>query len=426
MSGENPLSGREREILQLVAEGLTNREIAQRLSISPNTVKVHLSNIFEKAGVASRTEATLYAIEHRIVEVPGGETVQPASKETLWTYISDHPWVGLISVLLIVTMFSTILITIFNSSQSEEIDPATLNRWQELTPMPEARVGLTAVAYDNQIYAIAGEGKEGVSGSVFRYDIAEDSWKRLLDKPTPVTDVGGVLIGEEIYIPGGLGADGSPVDVLEIYDPRHNTWSTGAPLPEPLSAYAIADFEGKLYLFGGWDGKNAVGDVWVYDPAEDVWLDRGTLGINLMGSIAVPLTDNVVLLGGQNESGDFTDIISYYPSRYESNEELWEFFGELPVNAINLSAATLNDFIYLFSVNAPTSSSGDQAGVFVFYTDSEWKDLNIEMEFDTYQESVLVAIGPQLFFFLPSVDFKTTDLVRYQALYYEIYVPIIN
>jgi len=315
MSGENPLSGREREILQLVAEGLTNREIAQRLSISPNTVKVHLSNIFEKAGVASRTEATLYAIEHRIVEVPGGETVQPASKETLWTYISDHPWVGLISVLLIVTMFSTILITIFNSPQSEEIDPATLNRWQELTPMPEARVGLTAVAYDNQIYAIAGEGKEGVSGSVFRYDIAEDSWKRLLDKPTPVTDVGGVLIGEEIYIPGGLGADGSPVDVLEIYDPRHNTWSTGAPLPEPLSAYAIAAFEGKLYLFGGWDGKAPVSTTYIYDPKTDIWDEGQSIGFSMFGAMAAVANEKIVIVGGTNGAKLLNNFNAYFPFR---------------------------------------------------------------------------------------------------------------
>ena len=168
MSGENPLSEREREILQLVAEGLTNREIAQRLSISHNTVKVHLSNIFEKTGVASRTEATLYAIEQRIVAVPGGEEAQSESKKTLWTYISNHPWISLVSSLLIIAILSTVFITIFNSLQDEEVEPVALNRWQELTPMPEARIGLAAVAYDNQIYAIAGKGKEGVSGSVFR------------------------------------------------------------------------------------------------------------------------------------------------------------------------------------------------------------------------------------------------------------------
>jgi LuxR family maltose regulon positive regulatory protein len=52
-----PLSDREIEILELIAEGLTNREIAQRLIISPGTVKVHASNIYGKLGVHNRTQA---------------------------------------------------------------------------------------------------------------------------------------------------------------------------------------------------------------------------------------------------------------------------------------------------------------------------------------------------------------------------------
>ena len=52
-----PLTHREQEILQLVAAGLTNREIAERLVVSPETVKKHTSNIYGKLGVRSRAEA---------------------------------------------------------------------------------------------------------------------------------------------------------------------------------------------------------------------------------------------------------------------------------------------------------------------------------------------------------------------------------
>lgn len=56
-----PLSDREVEVLQLVAQGLSNREIAQRLFISPSTVKVHVRNIYGKLNVGSRTQAVAKA-----------------------------------------------------------------------------------------------------------------------------------------------------------------------------------------------------------------------------------------------------------------------------------------------------------------------------------------------------------------------------
>jgi DNA-binding NarL/FixJ family response regulator len=57
-----PLTDRELEVLRLAASGLTNRKIGRTLSISARTVQVHLSNVFGKLGVGSRTEAVLYAV----------------------------------------------------------------------------------------------------------------------------------------------------------------------------------------------------------------------------------------------------------------------------------------------------------------------------------------------------------------------------
>ena len=60
------LSDRERECLALVAEGLTNTRIAERLSVSEHTVKFHLQNIFQKLGVANRTEAARLFLQRRL------------------------------------------------------------------------------------------------------------------------------------------------------------------------------------------------------------------------------------------------------------------------------------------------------------------------------------------------------------------------
>lgn len=58
------LTARELEVLQLLAQGMSNRAIAESLTISDRTVHAHLSNIFSKMGVSSRLEAVLSAIQH--------------------------------------------------------------------------------------------------------------------------------------------------------------------------------------------------------------------------------------------------------------------------------------------------------------------------------------------------------------------------
>jgi len=71
--GELPdgLTPREAEVLALIAEGLTNTEIADRLVVSAATVKSHVNHIFAKAGVRDRAQAVVYAYEHGLAE-PGG------------------------------------------------------------------------------------------------------------------------------------------------------------------------------------------------------------------------------------------------------------------------------------------------------------------------------------------------------------------
>jgi DNA-binding NarL/FixJ family response regulator len=79
----NGLTAREVEVLRLVATGLTNRQIAEQLVLSEKTVARHVSNIFGRLGISSRSAATAYAYEHGFIDK--GEIPLPPSKGRLET-----------------------------------------------------------------------------------------------------------------------------------------------------------------------------------------------------------------------------------------------------------------------------------------------------------------------------------------------------
>jgi NarL family two-component system response regulator LiaR len=67
---QDPLTSREVAVLKLVAQGLSNQEIAEELIVSERTVGAHVSNILTKLHLANRTQAALYALREGLVELP--------------------------------------------------------------------------------------------------------------------------------------------------------------------------------------------------------------------------------------------------------------------------------------------------------------------------------------------------------------------
>ncbi len=65
----DPLTNRELEVLKLVAQGRSNQDIASQLVVSEVTVRTHVSNILDKLHLASRTQATLYALREGLASL---------------------------------------------------------------------------------------------------------------------------------------------------------------------------------------------------------------------------------------------------------------------------------------------------------------------------------------------------------------------
>jgi DNA-binding CsgD family transcriptional regulator len=428
----NNLSEREIETLKLVAQGMSNKQIALSLFISINTVKVHLRNIFEKINVESRTEATLYAIEHGIIPSPGPEfvpapVVEPEiSLSRKWS--RNYWWLGIPLAFVIIVSLALFLSNspIFRSptpTPSFVQGVATVQRWTELAPMSVARASLAVAAYDNAIFAIGGDTADGVTGLVERYDPQSDSWRTLKSKTTPVSAVSAAVISGEIYVPGGKQADGSATSVLEVYDPQQDTWHEKAPLPVPVYGYALAAFEGQMYLFGGTNGSRVMDTVYAYDPQRDQWLPGSPMPTARAYAGAAEAGGKIYVIGGWDGEQAVGVNEVYIPNRDVYNSLPWEECAPLTKGIYAFGMQSLGELIFIL-----IGSGAENYTILQYLPQNNlWASSHEELNFED-KVSMGITTLEGFLYILGGKDNNGTlsnSQLKYQAVY-TIVIPIIN
>ncbi len=360
------LSDREIEIIRLVATGASNKEIAHELTISPNTVKVHLRNIFGKLGVLSRTEATMTAIKMGLVEAPGqSSNVNPVPKDENLVSSQDqevvnpvpNKWINLfrISIGLIIVVLVGFLIyrtvsttnTPEGAVSAEEFEAMSSNRWTSIQNLPLNLSAMGFARYENQFIIIGGENESGVVSDVWSYETEADSWKEKASIPIAVKDIQAAILGEKIFVPGGSDESNVPLSDLYIYNPRTDTWEIGSSLPIKISSYGLVPYEGKLYLFGGFDGKNYLDTIYVYDPDLDEWKLFGEMPYACAELSAVVIGGRIHIMGGVNDKEILDTHQVYFPERDEIGEPAWLDAANLPTPRYDMNSTVLADMIYI-------------------------------------------------------------------------------
>lgn len=306
------LSEREMEITHLVAEGLTNREVAERLFLSHNTIKVHLRNIFTKTGVASRTELSMLAVQEGWIAIPNmlegtpnggsdeeGTAAAQSQSEVSGTLDAQEettqplpawPWQRWAAMVLGVALALLVLLlpqqkaapapaagpgNLFGAGTSiSQITSDTAGEnWHEMAPLPVRRAGMGIAARGNALYVIGGMTDYGTSGRLDIYEIETDSWQDGAPRPLDLANISAVPVNGGILVPGGCMDDASwtPSAAVHLYNPDDNEWREVAPLPTALCAYALSTDGERAYLFGGWDGVQYRALSYAYDPDRDLW-----------------------------------------------------------------------------------------------------------------------------------------------------------
>lgn len=436
MSENNGLSERELDVLKLVAKGASNKEIANELYISPNTVKVHLRKIFSKIGVTSRTEAALYAVNTGIAPaLAEDQNNQPPAEmdavpaEGAGSGVARrrviHPVVLAIATIILIVA-GIVVINLLDNSRDEtaETSPsfAVIPRWHQMAGMPTARSGLAVASVESRLYAIGGEAGDQVLGTVEMYDPESDSWSVLGAKPTPVADVHAVSFGGKIFVPGGRLQSGEVTSILEIYDPRQDQWDQGAELPVPLSAYGLVSHEGKLYSFGGFDGDQYVSQVFRYDPEQDVWDQFASLP-EARGYVGVAsVNEKIYVLGGFDGERVFDTSYIFSPGLDAGGENLWGTAAPLPDGVYGMGVTTIADVIYVAGGESDRERKSEL--VAYFQADDEWKLIEGPENRIGYQAGV-IAIGEDVFVVGGRNQGQASSRnQRYQAIF-TVSVPVI-
>jgi len=425
----NELSERELEILRLVSTGASNKEIAQKLFISSNTVKTHIRNIFTKIGVNSRTEAAMYAVNSGLI--PG---IQSSAETEKSNDISKRRtrqrliW-GILGLFLMTVVIAIIGgVILFRRSANETTAlPTEVNnssRWKSLTSMPTGRKGLALAVYDDWVYAIAGEAVGGITNIVERYDVNKDQWIEVSSKPTPVSDVIAGVLGGKIFIPGGLMASGEMTDVLEIYNPVLDNWEIGAPVPIRVGGYGLATLEGKLYLFGGRNQEEYLSSVYEYDPILNLWNERTPMPLPQADMGALSVADRIYIIGGRNGDIILDKNYQYSPHAEGTGENPWFISAPMPEARYNMGIANLVDTIYIIGGKGEM----DDVGLSQMRYDPKLKIWEIEQTqiSESWSQGGVVVVGPVLHTLGGMLNDKiSSDHFAYQVIYF-IHVPIIQ
>lgn len=351
-----PLSQRELEVLRCLAEGAANKEIAQRLNISPNTVKVHLRNAFTKLEATSRVEALTRAWQSGWLPAPTpGETTEAAlaavdeaenvdaNDETLAPdapsrALEPQPDAGrlratrltLLGLGIVVILVLAWLVVWRLPASRLAAEPPTptaspdiplgTSRWLRTQPLTAARSGMAVASLGPEIYVISGQDASGaLTDRVEIYDTRRHAWRPAAPKPTPAGQAGAAVLGGQIYVVGGKLADGQVGAVVEAYSPTNDAWRSVAALPQPVAGgLALAD-NGLLYLFGGWNGRDYLTTTYVYDPNVDSWRPLGALSQARAYASGGVVGNSLFVVGGYDGQADLALCEHFTPA-----SETWE------------------------------------------------------------------------------------------------------
>ncbi|MBY5994266.1 kelch repeat-containing protein [Ferrimonas balearica] len=221
-----------------------------------------------------------------------------------------------------------------NTHYAYDIDD---DQWVTLAAKPGTAVeNLAVAAYNGDLYAFGGSSGpfSGAVNDSYRYDPGSNSWQSIADMPVALGGIRAEVIGNKIYIAGGMDGNGASVNSLLIYDPANNSWQTGPSMSQVRDNPGTAAVNGKLYVMGGRhrqsNGDTVEGELntmEIYDPGSNSWSNGANLPTGRRTFAVGTLNGRIQIIGGEFASGVPGNVFTQY-EEYNPATNSWQFLGD--------------------------------------------------------------------------------------------------
>lgn len=363
-----PLTERELEVVRLLGTGAGNKEIAAQLQLSPNTVKVHLRNIFTKLEATTRTEVSMIAIRNGWITIalpqPDGSTTSNQATAAIdeaefdgnsnlavhtgYVTPSDSSASLVSATTLRIAESPVVGGAVQVAPNPQPVPPAGILRRITLVvavlvlfilitaTMPPATAGSTSSLDPLRIGP-----SQSRSGILSRGESSR--WYLRTPLPSARARAAAVAFGSRIYVVGGDVNQNVSSDML-IYEVISNTWSLqNTPKPTAVANASAVEVKGRLFYAGGTmsDG-NRSNALEAFDTVASKWMTLKPLPEHVAGHAMAASGNKLFVFGGEADSG-----LTAAAYRYDTDSDTWKPIAPMPTARSLMVAATANDRIYV-------------------------------------------------------------------------------
>ena len=173
---------------------------------------------------------------------------------------------------------------------------------------------------------------------------ASSSWIVRAPLPTPRQEVPHAVLNGKIYVPGGLIFPGIGSNIVEVFDPPTDSWSSAPSLVIPVHHTGLTNHKGVLYLMGGYGGSDffPTDGIYVLDSQSSTWSSVGIMPSKRGAHVIESYGDKIYIFGGVTPQGITNGAMSYDPVTKE-----WKTLSPMPTPREHLSSTVLDSLIYV-------------------------------------------------------------------------------